>query len=174
MKTIAKVLLPLLMVGLTGCDAQTTSEAKQVINVQPAKDKMLNLVEDKMLNLVENYKREKVKRIALSGLNVPYVFSGMSRQGWDCSGFTAYVFDLLGIELEHSATKQAFQGKPVAKPGIGDLVLFSYGSSKHFYHASIYIGNNKVVNANAYYGKTVIESLSDYKHSAKKFVQVIK
>lgn len=166
MKTIAKVLLPLLMVGLTGCDTQTTGEAKQVINVQPAKDKMLNLV--------ENYKREKVKRIALSGLNVPYVFSGMSRQGWDCSGFTAYVFDLLGIELEHSATKQAFQGKPVAKPEIGDLVLFSYGSSKYFYHASIYIGNNKVVNANAYYGKTVIESLSDYKNSAKKFVQVIK
>jgi cell wall-associated NlpC family hydrolase len=168
MKTIAKVLLPLLMVGLTGCDSQTTSEAKQVINVQPAK------VQDKVLSLVENYKRQEVKRIALSGLGVPYVFSGASKHGWDCSGFTAYVFDLLGIELEHSATKQAFQGKRVAKPGIGDLVLFSYGSSKYFYHASIYVGNNKVINANAYYGKTVIEPLSNYKYSTKRFVQVIK
>lgn len=167
MKTIAKVLLPLLMVGLTGCD--TKSEAQQVIKVQPAESSVNGFD-----NILTDNKRQKVKRIALSGLGVPYVFSGASRHGWDCSGFTAYVFGLLGIELEHSATKQAFQGKRVKRPEIGDLVLFSYGSSKYFYHASIYVGNNKVINANAYYGRTVIEPLSDYKHSVKAYVQVIK
>jgi len=170
MKTIAKATL-LLMVGLTGCSS-SSAVAQQVVNVQPASpvSKPMNQIQ----RLILDYKRKEIRRVAFSGLGVPYVFSGASRYGWDCSGFTAYVYGLFGIQLEHSATKQAFVGKRVAKPSIGDLVLFSYGSKDYFYHASIYVGDNKVIDANAYYGRTVVEPLNNYKGNYKVYVQVIR
>lgn len=88
---------------------------------------------------------------AISFVGCPYVYGGSSPSGFDCSGFTMYVYAHFGISLPHSANAQAGYGTLVsaseAQPG--DLVTYNG-------HAAIYIGNNMIVNAlNPSYGVCV-------------------
>ena len=83
-----------------------------------------------------------------------YVFSGSTPAGWDCSGLTRWAYGELGVDIPHSANKQARLGQRVKTPQVGDLVLFGYHSSNIFFHASIYIGNNKVIHAGFKKGQT--------------------
>ena len=46
-------------------------------------------------------------------LGVPYVYGGASSSGFDCSGFTMYVFDHFGISMSHGAQMQSKLGKAV-------------------------------------------------------------
>jgi cell wall-associated NlpC family hydrolase len=104
----------------------------------------------------------------------PYVFSGSSTFGWDCSGMVVWAYKKLGVTLPHSANKQAHIGKRVSKPKIGDIVVFAYSGSTEFYHSAIYIGNNKIINANQLYGTTKIQLLTDFKKSQIRFVRIVK
>jgi len=80
-------------------------------------------------------------------IGVPYVYSGSSPRGWDCSGFTMWAYQQLGIELPHSASAQARLGTEVSEPAIGDLVAFFYNGSSSARHVAIYIGNGKLIHA---------------------------
>lgn len=104
----------------------------------------------------------------------PYVYSGSSTFGWDCSGMVVWAYKKLGVTLPHSANKQAHIGKRVSKPKIGDIVVFAYSGSTEFYHSAIYIGNNKIINANQLYGTTKIQLLTDFKKSQIRFVRIVK
>jgi len=61
---------------------------------------------------------------AMSLRGVPYVFAGSAPSGFDCSGFTAYVYGKNGIQLPHSASAQAGMGIVVSEDQAtpGDLV----------------------------------------------------
>lgn len=103
----------------------------------------------------------------------PYVFAGSSKYGWDCSGMVRWMYEQLGHTLPHSATAQARVGHRVAKPKVGDIVIFGYKGYKSFYHSAIYIGKGKVVNANSGAGTTIIEPLTNYKNSRIAYVRII-
>jgi hypothetical protein len=107
----------------------------------------------------------------------PYVFSGISpKYGWDCSGLVRWFYQQgFGITLEHSATAQGYAGHRVSKQNAkaGDIVVFGWKGYSGFYHASIYVGNNQVINANKGSGTTIIEPLSDYKGSRIVFVRLV-
>jgi cell wall-associated NlpC family hydrolase len=103
----------------------------------------------------------------------PYVFAGSSIYGWDCSGMVRWAYEQLGVELAHSATKQAYAGHRVKTPKIGDIVVFGYKGYKSFYHSAIYIGNGKVVNANRGFEGTYIQPLTDYKSSRIVYVRIL-
>ena len=103
----------------------------------------------------------------------PYVFSGSTTSGWDCSGLVRYTYKRIGITLPHSADAQAHTGKRVSNPKSGDIVVFAYKGRTDFYHAAIYLGNNLIINANREYGTTVIEPLSNFKHSQIRFVRIL-
>jgi peptidoglycan DL-endopeptidase CwlO len=75
--------------------------------------------------------------IAASLAGVPYVFGGTTTSGFDCSGYTQYVFGQAGISLPRTAEEQRQASTPVANPSVGDLVFF--GSPA--YHVGIYAGN---------------------------------
>lgn len=104
-----------------------------------------------------------------------YVFSGSTPAGWDCSGLTRWAYEQLGREIPHSANKQAKAGVKVAEPLVGDLVLFGYKGTNTFFHASIYIGDNKVIHAGFRKGQTT--SILDLgsasvKNTKMRFVRV--
>jgi len=85
---------------------------------------------------------------ALSLQGVPYVFGGTSRSGFDCSGYTQYVFNGSGISLPRTTAEQFKVGSSVSPEQLqsGDLVFFSTyapGAS----HVGIYIGGERFVAA---------------------------
>jgi len=69
---------------------------------------------------------------------LPYRYGGTSPStGFDCSGFTQYVFAQVGISLPRTADAQRQATTRVSSPQPGDLVFF--GSPA--YHVGIYAGN---------------------------------
>ena len=135
-----------------------------------------------LLELAKEAKQEK-KRLKLKKVvrylttrvhKTAYVYSGSTTAGWDCSGLVTYAYKRLGIDLEHSANKQAHSGSRVSSPKVGDIVVFAYKGSTDFYHSAIYVGSGLIVNANLLYKTTVIQPLSDFKNSQIRFVRVIK
>ncbi|MFJ8264118.1 C40 family peptidase [Rummeliibacillus sp. NPDC094406] len=82
-------------------------------------------------------------------LGVPYVWGGMSPSGFDCSGFTAYVYKKAGYgTLPHSSNTQYSVTKRVSSPDVGDLIFFgATPSSNTITHVGIYAGNGQVLHA---------------------------
>ena len=62
----------------------------------------------------------------------PYRYGAMSPRGFDCSGFTSYVFKRFGIDLDRSSRGQIFDGVRVKKSDLqpGDLVFFQGRSGR--------------------------------------------
>lgn len=80
-------------------------------------------------------------------LGKPYTWGARGPSTFDCSGFTSYVFNQVGLSLSgNSATQYANSTKiseSQAQPG--DLVFFNYGSG--IAHVGIYIGGGQMIDA---------------------------
>ena len=85
----------------------------------------------------------EVVNIARTLLGIPYVYGGSSPSGFDCSGFTQYVFGKAGISIPRTASAQQRAATPVSNPKPGDLVFF--GSPA--WHVGIYTGNGKMIDS---------------------------
>ena len=80
-------------------------------------------------------------------LGYKYVYGGSSPStGFDCSGFTSYVFKQHGISLNRTSAGQYSNGVAVSRANLqpGDLVMF--GKSK-INHVAIYIGGGQIIHA---------------------------
>lgn len=88
---------------------------------------------------------EAIVAYASDFLGIPYVWGGNTPAGFDCSGFTKYVFAHFGITLNRRASQQAMQGVPVSRDNLepGDLVFFG----NPVYHVGIYVGNGCFIHA---------------------------
>ena len=77
-------------------------------------------------------------------IGIEYRAAGVSTSGFDCSGFTMYIFDKLGIDLPHQSGSQFSMGTAVSRDDLreGDLVFFNT-SGRGVSHVGIYVGNGK-------------------------------
>ncbi len=85
---------------------------------------------------------------AYNFLGIRYVWGGNTPStGFDCSGFTKYVYAHFGVNLPRVSREQAQVGtyKSVAERQPGDLLYF--GSGGRVTHVGIYIGNNQMIHA---------------------------
>jgi cell wall-associated NlpC family hydrolase len=92
-----------------------------------------------------------------------YAFSGSTPDGWDCSGLVLWMYGQIGHSLEHRASLQKNAGELVENPKIGDIVAFTYKSSKSAYHVGIYVGPDEMIHAGGKRGdRTEIVSVSQW------------
>ena len=91
------------------------------------------------------HKQAKVVRFARHLLGVRYVYGGTSpRSGFDCSGFTRFVYAHFGITLPHYSGAQFGMGRRVSRQGLrpGDLLFFD-----GLGHVGMYVGNGRFIHA---------------------------
>ena len=91
-----------------------------------------------------NFDLNQVVAVAKQYVGVPYVYGGASPAGFDCSGFTQYVYAQFGIALPHSSSRQGSGGTAIAASAAlpGDLVIMDGGG-----HVGIYLGGNMMIDA---------------------------
>jgi cell wall-associated NlpC family hydrolase len=97
--------------------------------------------------------------IAMQYLGVPYRWGGASpATGFDCSGFTMYVYAQVGVSLPHNAAAQYGMGVAVARSQLqpGDLVFFN-----GLGHMGLYVGGGQFIHAPHTGDVVKISSLSD-------------
>ncbi|MFT5874522.1 MAG: cell wall-associated NlpC family hydrolase [Clostridium sp.] len=100
------------------------------INVQAKESKISGA------NIVTNAKKY---------IGTPYKRGGTTKAGFDCSGFTKYVYSNFDITLPRIAKDQTSKGTVVKKSDLqaGDLVFFG----KPIYHVGIYVGYGKFIHS---------------------------
>lgn len=106
-------------------------------------------------------KGAEVVAYAKKFLGVPYVYGGASTSGFDCSGFTMYVYKHFGISMGHGAQAQSKIGTVVnankssatslkENLQLGDLVFFlDYETMDEIGHCGIYIGDGNFIHASS-------------------------
>lgn len=116
----------------------------------PAEDTGSSSTEDATPSVPSSGSGSSAVSIAYQYLGVPYVYGGASPSGFDCSGFTMYVYNQLGISLPHGATPQLKYGTYVSRSELqpGDLVFFSDGSYPAS-HVGIYVGDDQFIHASS-------------------------
>ena len=102
-------------------------------------------------------------------LGTGYVYGGASPRGFDCSGFTMYVYSQHGYSLPHSATSQWQSGLGTRVYSItelqpGDLVFFndpSRNAGRACSHAGIYTGDGQFIHSSSSRsGGVIVSSLT--------------
>jgi cell wall-associated NlpC family hydrolase len=87
---------------------------------------------------------ERVVKIAASERGTPYRYGGTSPRGFDCSGFTQWVYARAGKRLPRTSAAQAAATRNIPRRAArrGDLVFFHSGG--RVYHVGIYAGHGRL------------------------------
>ena len=116
------VLACAIIIGATSATAQELATRKQ--------GTVREQMEQSSLFQGNNTHFDEVRAIldyANSFIGTRYRSGSSSPKGFDCSGFTSYVFKNFGYQLTRSSSSQVSDGTPVAKNELqpGDLVFFN-------------------------------------------------
>lgn len=130
---------------------------------------LMELTEKPIYNSTGSYisAGQEVANYALNFLGTPYVWGGTTPSGFDCSGFTKYVYQQFGYTLNRTAAQQLNNGYSVSNLEPGDLVFFNntYSTSAAASHVGIYIGDNQFVHSAS--GGVKVTSLSDSYYASR-------
>jgi cell wall-associated NlpC family hydrolase len=101
---------------------------------------------------------------ALQLRGIPYVDGGASPRGFDCSGFTQYVFAQYGVRLPRSVEDQYRTGSRIDPKDLADGDLLFFATTSHdASHVGIVVGSDQFVHAPSSTGVVRVERLSaDY------------
>ena len=117
-KISLSTLFVLLAITITGFTAQSQqlSNRRQGTVLEQLEQNSRNNIVDQVINYAYRFR------------GTPYRYGAMSPRGFDCSGFTSYVFKRFGIELDRSSRGQIFDGVRVKQKDLqpGDIVFFQW------------------------------------------------
>lgn len=106
----------------------------------------------------------KIVATAKQYIGVPYVWGGSSPSGFDCSGFTQYVFNKHGVALPRTTDQQYKVGSYVSRSNLkaGDLVFLQNTYREGISHVGIYVGDGKMIHASSSKGIVISDLSSSY------------
>ncbi len=94
--------------------------------------------------------RQAVLEFAARYLGTPYKYGGASPDGFDCSGFTYFVYQNVVRDIPRTATDQRNSAQELTMDELlpGDLVFFrNSGSGSGVGHAGIYVGEGQFIHS---------------------------
>ena len=147
----------------TGCSVLSSVSGGTVLELTGVQDGWYKVVHGGTSGYVSSdYITLTSETPAATVAGTPYVYGGSSTSGFDCSGFTKYVYGQFGYTLNRTATDQLSNGVSVRKDELqpGDLVFFKYRTSKPVSHVGIYIGSGQFVHASTNSYAVQIDDLS--------------
>jgi cell wall-associated NlpC family hydrolase len=91
-----------------------------------------------------SFSLDQVVAVAMQYQGVPYRYGGSNPSGFDCSGFTQFVYAQFGVSLPHSSSRQSSGGAQISPADAlpGDLVVMDGGG-----HIGIYLGGGMMIDA---------------------------
>jgi cell wall-associated NlpC family hydrolase len=130
-------------VGSVKADAAASVPVTATAAVSTATTPTAELVSAKS-PIVVKFTPAKLVKVAKRYAGTRYAFGGSSPAGFDCSGFTKFIYAKFGVDLPHSAAAQGQEGHRVsrAKAKPGDLVITSGGA-----HVGIWVSKGKFIDA---------------------------
>lgn len=123
---------------------RSASEARTTDSQEEKEKEKENAVDETPVS-TSSTKGEEVLAYAMKYIGSKYVYGGSSPRGFDCSGFTSYVYKNFEVTLSRTAAGQYSNGRSVSKSELqaGDLVMFCSPIN----HVGIYVGEGKIVHA---------------------------
>lgn len=107
---------------------------------------------------------QQIADYALQFKGYRYVHGGSSPSGFDCSGFTSYVYKQFGYNISRTCSGQLDNGVPVSMSELqpGDIVIFNKNNpSVRATHVGLYIGDGQFIHASTARVGVIISRLSD-------------
>lgn len=105
----------------------------------------------------------KMNTVITKTLGTTYKFGGTSTSGFDCSGFTKYVFNKVGLTLPRTSKAQYQMGTSISRNDLraGDLLFFNtFGTGVS--HVGIYVGNGKFAQSSSSRGVNITSLSQSY------------
>lgn len=124
--------------------------------------------------IVTTNKGNEVVKYAKQYLGCKYVVGGKSPStGFDCSGFTRYVYLNFGYSLGSTSSSQRSAGTEVSRNDLipGDLILFLGEDKSGIGHTGIYIGGGEFIHAANPQRGVVIDNLNTNSYYNERFVE---
>ncbi len=126
---------------------------------------------EKVVTIVYSYEGipeelSQLTKYTTGSTKIQYLWGGNSLNGWDCSGFTQWVFkNHFGINIGRTAAEQNRKGTAVSKNNPsswkpGDLLVYTEGAGAS--HVAIYLGNGKLIHALSTKYDTLIQDVDYY------------
>lgn len=131
-----------------------------------------NSINESLVNQSNN-NNNKVVDYAKQYLGYPYVVGGKTpTSGFDCSGFTRYIFKNFGYNLGSTAASQTGIGVEVTRNDLqeGDLILFYNEEKTSIGHTGIYLGNGDFIHAANPQRGVVIDNINSNSYYNERFV----
>jgi cell wall-associated NlpC family hydrolase len=98
----------------------------------------------------DSSKTGKILSLAKSFVGTPYVWGGMTPQGFDCSGFLQYIFGKVGVKIPRLSYQQATYGTLVGLNSLkpGDIIGWDVSARNNGAdHVGLYLGGGMIAEA---------------------------
>ncbi len=145
------------IINISGQTAYISADYVTVVSSEEAS----KLIKEAQKKASSTTAGQKIVSTAKQYIGTPYVYGGSSPSGFDCSGFTSYVYSKHGVSIPRTSSAQSASGTKVAKSSLkeGDLVFFGCGSS-NVNHVGIYVGGGQFIHSPSADKTVRIESLN--------------
>ncbi|NEW59902.1 C40 family peptidase [Sulfurovum sp. bin170] len=123
-----------------------------------------------LYSMANSNQAKTIEALAKEYIGGKYIWGGETPQGFDCSGYTQYIYKQVGITLPRTALLQSKVGTIVIDESYkkGDLLFFLTDKTRgiSITHVGIYLEDNKFIHAASTKKGIIISDLTKSKYGS--------